>query len=272
MDEFDSLLPPTTEFQCGYFCGKQSTKYWLMCLADVDAMNKHVEKAKGSVMLWCDARSTKKPDQQSDCSGNKRKKSDELPPSKRRQIEEELDTIVEELKEKHGNKYTLPQFRCWARMISSGKYDDTDNIPAFLELESLPKKSKRTSLADAITDAANTFAKAVNNPSSQQCENGSQSVVIASNVSNCKTTTSVLDQPRIQQSLAVDTAASPKGTGVFETSMKPGISPGKITDLRMKKLQELRELQGLLEQNILTQQEFVEQKTLVLDSLRKLTH
>jgi hypothetical protein len=31
-------------------------------------------------------------------------------------------------------------------------------------------------------------------------------------------------------------------------------------------------LQGLLEQNVLTQEEFAEQKRLVLDSLRKLTH
>ena len=48
--------------------------------------------------------------------------------------------------------------------------------------------------------------------------------------------------------------------------------PSKITDLRMKKLQELHKLQALLEQNVLTQQEFIEQKQLVLDSLRKLTH
>ena len=56
------------------------------------------------------------------------------------------------------------------------------------------------------------------------------------------------------------------------TTKGVGISPSKITDLRMKKLQELRELQGLLEQNVLTQQEFMEQKLLVLESLRKLTH
>ena len=51
-----------------------------------------------------------------------------------------------------------------------------------------------------------------------------------------------------------------------------GISPTKITELRKKKIPELRKLQSLLEQNILTEEEFVEQKGLVLDSLRKLTH
>ena len=50
-----------------------------------------------------------------------------------------------------------------------------------------------------------------------------------------------------------------------------GISPGKITELRIKKLQETRELQQLLEQNVLTNEEFTEQKAMVLSSLRKLT-
>ena len=49
-----------------------------------------------------------------------------------------------------------------------------------------------------------------------------------------------------------------------------GILPGRATDLRMRKLKELRELQTLLEQNILNENEFVEQKAIVLESLRKL--
>ena len=62
------------------------------------------------------------------------------------------------------------------------------------------------------------------------------------------------------------------GGGTSTCPVAPGISPGRITDLRMKKLHELRELQGLLEQNVLTQEEFAKQKQMVLDSLRKLTH
>ena len=55
----------------------------------------------------------------------------------------------------------MPQLRCWARMISCGKYTDKDTIPSFLELDNQPKKSKRTSLAEAIAGAAVTFANAV---------------------------------------------------------------------------------------------------------------
>ena len=78
------------------------------------------------------------------------------------------------------------------------------------------------------------------------------------------------------QSVVIACSGSPStpvaAGGIRDLLVATGISPGKITDLRMKTLQELRELQGLLEQNILTQQEFIEQKQLVLESLWKLTH
>ena len=38
------------------------------------------------------------------------------------------------------------------------------------------------------------------------------------------------------------------------------LSPGKVRELRTKKLQELRELQCLRDQSILTEEEFAEQK------------
>ena len=43
-------------------------------------------------------------------------------------------------------------------------------------------------------------------------------------------------------------------------------------ELRSNKMQELKELQQLLEQNIVTDAKFAEQKSLVLNSLRKLIH
>ena len=94
-------------------------------------------------MLWCNAKSAT----ESNASGSKHKKmADEPPPSKRQQIEDELDTVVKDLQEKHADKYTLPQFRGWARMITSGKHQDRDNIPVFLDLDNQPKKQKRPTL------------------------------------------------------------------------------------------------------------------------------
>ena len=54
-----------------------------------------------------------------------------------------------------------------------------------------------------------------------------------------------------------------KSSETSTQSNKPiRLSPGRVTDLRIKKLQELRELQQLLKQNVLTDAEF-EQKMLV---------
>ena len=49
-----------------------------------------------------------------------------------------------------------------------------------------------------------------------------------------------------------------------------GISPGKSAELRMQNLQQLRFLQQLMEENVLSQSEFIEQKTMILEALRQL--
>ena len=231
MNEFSSMLPESREFKVGYFLGKQSTKYWLMCEKDLENMNQSISQSK-TVLLWCDARSEQY------ASENKRQKKsgdENEPPCKRQLIENETDEVTQELKEKHGTKYSLPQFRCWARLLLTGKHDSKDEIPEFLINQ--PKKPKPVSLAEAITGAVKTFTEAVKCPPTT-----SAPVVIENSNSNVVTSPCV------------------------------GISPSKIADLRMKKLQELRELQALMEQSVLTQDEFQEQKHLVLDSLRKLTH
>lgn len=238
MEEFGSLLPETLDFKIGYICGKQSTKYWLMCQKDLENMNESLSNSKGSVLLWCDAR-----DQQQ-YEGKRQKKAEKEPPSKRQQIEDELEEIYQELKTKHGNEYSIPQLRCWARLIMTGKHQRKDNIPEFLVNQ--PKKPKQMSLAEAISGAVKTFSDAVKSPATTTL------LVIENNNSN--------------------TSSSSTSTAFPKTANSVGISSSKISDLRMKKLQELRELQALLEQNVLTQQEFTEQKQLVLDSLRKLTH
>ena len=253
MDEFGELVPATTDFQVGYFRGKQSTKYWIMCQEDLDMMNDSLRKGKPNILLWCDGRSANSLDSSDSASscGRKRKSPpvSEPLPSKRQQLDDSIADTVKELKEKHESKYTFPQLRLWARMIVAGNHDSTDTpplIPAITGIQ--PKREKKSSLSDVIAGAAVTFANAVKSPDIQQ--RNKQSIVISS-----------------------DAMSSPvKPNSSLSVTPTTGISPAKVTELRMKKLRELRELQELLEQNILTQQEFMEQKKLVLDSLRKLTH
>lgn len=53
----------------------------------------------------------------------------------------------------------------------------------------------------------------------------------------------------------------PPNTPVPVTSTSASVSPGKKEDLRMKDLQQLRYLQQLLEDNMITDLEFAEQKS-----------
>ena len=175
--------------------------------------------------------------------------SPEVPVSKHKQTESDVTEIVSQLKEKHGSKYSLPQLRLWARMVISGNHESTDDpprIPAIVGVES--KKPQKESLADVIAGAAVSFANAFRSPDIKQSNIGSPNLVLITSTDSHTPT-----KPHI-------------------SSRPIGLSPGKVAELRIKKLQELRELQQLYEQSILNEAEFIEQKSLVLDSLRKLTH
>ena len=231
MNEFDTQVPDTPVFQVGYFFGKQSSKYWLVSRDDLNSMYRSIKK--GSVLLWCDKRSCQLQSSESR-KGQKRKLQDD-PPQQSKSHESEVDEIVSDLRERHGTTYTLPKLRLWARVITTGNWDDRDKhppLPAFDDNE--PKKVKKAALSD----------------------------VIASSVVKAMTTSQVTSPETPTKSSKTSTQSN-----------KPiGLSPGRVTDLRIKKLQELRELQQLLEQNVLTDAEFEEQKMLVLNALRKLTH
>lgn len=54
------------------------------------------------------------------------------------------------------------------------------------------------------------------------------------------------------------------------TSCKSPVSPGKSASVRMKNLEQLRYLQQLFKDNILTENEYMEQKASILEALRAL--
>jgi len=49
------------------------------------------------------------------------------------------------------------------------------------------------------------------------------------------------------------------------------VSPAKAAELRMKNYEQLRYLQGLFDDGIITEKELVEQKQSVLDALQRLS-
>ena len=52
MDEFGNDVPATTNFNVGYFSGRQSAKRWIMTREDLDLMYKNKKK---DILLRCDA-------------------------------------------------------------------------------------------------------------------------------------------------------------------------------------------------------------------------
>ena len=247
MDDFPEQVPSTMEFQLGYFLGKQSTKHWLMCQADLDSIYAAL-KGKQNVLLWCDGKATESNSGDVSVKSRKRKSSSPSKPhtTKRQAMEEEVDEIVRELKEKHGTKYSLPQLRLRAHMITGGNHESTDEPPQVPAITGItPKREKRESLASALAGAAAMFASALHGHEIHQSYN-SNSVVIST------------ESPPV----------TPKASRLLsDRAVSVGLSPGRVTELCIKRLQELRELQQLLEENILTVEEFTEQKVLVLDSL-----
>ena len=188
---------------------------------------------KGNILLWCDKLSSQLQSSES-CKGQKRKLQDD-PPQQSKSHESEVDNIVSDLRKRHDTTYSLPKLRLWACVITAGNWDDRDKhppLPAFDDNE--PKKLKKKALSDVI---ANSVVKAMT----------------------------------MSQVISPETPT--KSSETSSQSSKPiGLSPGRVTELRIEKLQELRELQQLLEQNVLTNAEFEEQKMVVLNALRKLTH
>ena len=238
MEEFDTLVPNSMDFDVGYFSGKQSKKQWLIEDNDLKEMYDSMKKNQ-SVLLWCDRRMQGAPQP----SEQKRKRSanQDTPKSKRFELDMDVDDTVTQLKDIHGDKYTVPQMRMWARYIQAGHYNDLVEPPPLPAFKGVPpKRERKESLSDAIAGAAITFINAMRSPESN---------VKSSNV-------------------VINSHTPPKNDST--TSVVVGISPGRATDLRLKKLKELRELQALLEQSILSESEFVEQKAIVLECLRKL--
>ena len=112
---------------------------------------------------------------------------------------------------------------------------------------STPKRRKRETLSEALTEAAVVFAesfsasKTPNNDDSCRCSCQPEDVTNTSSITT-PTTTVVAAQ----------------------------ISPQNAVDLRMKNYEQLRYLQQLFNDGILDEQEFVEQKANILEFLQKL--
>ena len=100
-------------------------------------------KNKHDILLWCyvgceDPKQHKRPATSTS--------SKQAPAPKRNTCESTIITaqqLVEELKEKHGSKYTVERLNAWAHMINMGKHSSLDDPPDYLFLENGKQRLER---------------------------------------------------------------------------------------------------------------------------------
>lgn len=165
---FGEKLPPLSELECGYFEKRATGKRWIEDDKDLDAMYKSFN-ANDDITVWCEGKQSC--DDSGKKSGKKRKLDDgdteESASAKRTARETEIDKTTQELREIHGlEKWTLPQYRLWARMKVNGQHDDLDTppqIPLFTNVVKTASK-QRDSLKDALTSAATAVVGMIRGP------------------------------------------------------------------------------------------------------------
>ena len=162
-------MPPLSELECGYFEKRATGKCWIEDDKDLDAMYKSFN-ANDDIAVWCEGKQSC--DDSGKKSGKKRKLDDgdteeSASTSKRTARETEIDKTTQELREIHGlDKWTLPQYRLWARMKVNGQHDDLDTppqIPLFTNVVKTASK-QRDSLKDALTSAATAVVGRIRGP------------------------------------------------------------------------------------------------------------
>lgn len=73
------------------------------------------------------------------------------------------------------------------------------------------------------------------------------------------------------QHTSVHQPARSQPSSVSSDSSSGGVSPAKLANLRSSYLQQLRELHSLYECGAINEAEYIEQKTPILDQLKKMT-
>ena len=135
--------------------------------------------------------------------------------------------------ETHHGDFSTPQLRLLARMIvlQIGNLCERA-LQIFQHLVELgtPKRSQQQSFSDAISGAAVAFARALKN----------------------------------------DHETTPTRHARTTTTGGTCISPANVVDLRMKNFEQLRYLQQLFDDDILSLAEYTEQKDIILCALRNL--
>ena len=135
--------------------GKQK---WLLDDSDVSEMYV-VHKNKREVMLYVFVDRQVKGGNPSAPTHLQNEEPKALPTTKYAKTITEVETIMSELKQKHGQQYDTGRYACWAHTIHSGKhssYDEPPDLPYFTRCK---KKSNSQSREDGSSTSSGTPTK-----------------------------------------------------------------------------------------------------------------
>lgn len=231
IDDFPDFVSSTPNFQVGFIEGR-SSQQWIVAREDLNTM---YDSAKDDeITLWCD----KKVDPLEHLVTPSRKRrnadtEDGTPASKASKADEreqELLQIVDQLSTKHSEKYTVPQLRLWAKYIQSKRHDSYEEPPNIPLITGTPDSSTKSTRKESFGDALAGAATAIVRALKPQ---------------------------------------SPKRSST-QGSATNSFSPNSHANLRRKHLEDLRTLHSLLEDGVLTDEEYREQKQSILSTLRQL--
>ena len=105
--DFEDRLPVLNDLEYGYI--HKGSKRWIENDQDLEAMYKEFN-CGDEITIWCEGRSS------ISRSSRKRKGEDtEVVPSTKQA--DAIDELAHKLYEKHGESYSMPQLRLWARMV-----------------------------------------------------------------------------------------------------------------------------------------------------------
>lgn len=227
------VVPETFEFDLGYYSGKE--KKWINNEEDAgDALD--IMKSQNKLTLWCtgispekDKRKRDRSESESDDNAaentSKSKRSKRTPAIKAR--EAERDSIVSELRERHGCTYSAVQYRLWAEMKMGHTWDSLEKAPPYPMFGE--KRHRGHSASGELNEALTGLAKSI-----------------------------------------VGYLSPQTNTSHASSSSSATLSPAKTAQLRSKYMEQLSDLVKLREIQALTEEEYDEQRKVIVESMRKL--
>ena len=182
-------------------------------------------KPDSTITLWCDGRDENADSATSTSQAKRKISADEVTPVGKRAKKEEIDEAFQTLQKNDSGNYSTPQLRLWARMYGNGLHDDFDNPPNVPAITGQPVKKKERK-SEPLTKALTGAATAITK-------------------------------------MLVAGSASPIRQAASDPRKATGISPASKANLSGQYLQQLGTLQQLSESDVLSKDEFSEQKRLL---------